>query len=222
MGNRNTAIQFLRDKGFYIALAVCIVGAAGAAWATASRTLDSIEENNRQIVEQGISGEEKPSWSSSSTASAPSVPEKPKEEADQTRKDTGNIEKPPAVFAFFARGNYLNGGALKRAFYKPAVNTVNVCIGDDKHLSVYFWRELFKRSRAATDNAAHARGFENNLPHSSSPYLLITSSILSPPSLAATTSESANAVTLSAIISAAQTAATSLRSAAARTGFFVI
>ena len=26
MGNRNTAIQFLRDKGFYIALAVCIVG----------------------------------------------------------------------------------------------------------------------------------------------------------------------------------------------------
>ena len=96
MGNRNTAIQFLRDKGFYIALAVCIVGAAGAAWATASRTLDSIEENNRQIVEQGISGEEKPSWSSSSTASAPSVPEKPKEEADQTRKDTGNIEKPPA------------------------------------------------------------------------------------------------------------------------------
>ncbi len=96
MGNRNTAIQFLRDKGFYIALAVCIVGAAGAAWATASRTLDSIEENNRQIVEQGISGEEKPSWSSSSTASAPSVPEKPKEEADQTRKDTNNIEKPPA------------------------------------------------------------------------------------------------------------------------------
>ena len=96
MGNKNTAIQFLRDKGFYIALAVCIVGATAAAWATASRTLDSIEQNNRQIVEQGVSGEEKPSWSSSSTASAPSVPEKPKEEADQTRKDTNNIEKPPA------------------------------------------------------------------------------------------------------------------------------
>ena len=65
MGNKNTAIQFLKDKGFYIALAVCIVGAAAAAWATAARTLDSIDENNRQIVEQGVSGEEKPSWSSS-------------------------------------------------------------------------------------------------------------------------------------------------------------
>ena len=32
MGNKNTAIQFLKDKGFYIALAVCIVGAAAAAW----------------------------------------------------------------------------------------------------------------------------------------------------------------------------------------------
>ena len=68
MGNKNTAIQFLKDKGFYIALAVCIVGAAAAAWATAARTLDSIDENNRQIVEQGVSGEEKPSWSSSSSA----------------------------------------------------------------------------------------------------------------------------------------------------------
>lgn len=96
MGNKNTAIQFLRDKGFYIALAVCIVGAAGAAWATASRTLDSIEENNRQIVEQGISGEEKPSWSSSSAGSASGAPEKPREEAGQARKDTANIAKPPA------------------------------------------------------------------------------------------------------------------------------
>ena len=50
MGNKNTIIQFVRDKGFYIALAVCIVGASAAAWATASRTLDSIEKNNRQIV----------------------------------------------------------------------------------------------------------------------------------------------------------------------------
>jgi len=95
MGNKNTAIQFLRDKGFYIALAVCIVGAAGAAWATASRTLDSIEENNRQIVEQGISGEEKPSWSSSSTASAPAAP-KEQEDREEARKDITDTEKPPA------------------------------------------------------------------------------------------------------------------------------
>lgn len=100
MGNKNTAIQFLRDKGFYIALAVCIVGAAGAAWATASRTLDSIEENNRQIVEQGISGEEKPSWSSSSsTASTPAAPraqEKKEDKEEEARKNITSTEKPPA------------------------------------------------------------------------------------------------------------------------------
>lgn len=91
MGNKNTVIQFLKDKGFYIALAVCIVGASAAAWATASRTLDSIEQNNRQIVEQGISGEEKPSWSSSSAAPAPAPSSSAVEEA---RKPTSNIEKP--------------------------------------------------------------------------------------------------------------------------------
>ena len=89
MGNKNTIIQFVRDKGFYIALAVCIVGASAAAWATASRTLDSIEKNNRQIVEQGISGEEKPSWSSSSAAAS-------SRGAEESRQNISSIEKPPA------------------------------------------------------------------------------------------------------------------------------
>ena len=98
MGNKNTAIQFLRDKGFYIALAVCIVGAAGAAWATATRTLDSIEENNRQIVEQGVIGEEKPSWSSSSTASSTPKPSETERDtqAGEAEKPISSIEKPPA------------------------------------------------------------------------------------------------------------------------------
>ena len=91
MGNKNTAIQFIKDKGFYIALAVCIVGAAAAAWATAARTLDSIEENNRQIVEQGVSGEEKPSWNSSSS-STPSSGEG--SSAGEVQKVIPNIEKP--------------------------------------------------------------------------------------------------------------------------------
>ena len=90
MENKNTVIRFLKDKGFYIALAVCIVGATAAAWATASRTLDSIEQNNRQIVEQGVSGEEKPSWSSSSTAPAPA----PSSAAEEARKPISSIEKP--------------------------------------------------------------------------------------------------------------------------------
>ena len=90
MGNKNTAIQFLKDKGFYIALAVCIVGAAAAAWATAARTLDSIDENNRQIVEQGVSGEEKPSWSSSSSAAESSS----QGSSEEAQKVIPNIVKP--------------------------------------------------------------------------------------------------------------------------------
>lgn len=93
MRNKNTVIQFIKDKGFYIALAVCIVGAAAAAWATAARTLDSIQENNRQIVEQGVSGEEKPEWnSSSSTADRGEANGSDREK--ESDKVIPNIEKP--------------------------------------------------------------------------------------------------------------------------------
>lgn len=92
MRNENTVIRFLKDKGFYIALAVCIVGAAAAAWATAAQTLDSIEENNRHVVEQGVSGEEKPSWSSSSSTEDRDA--KPAEPSRETDKVIPNIEKP--------------------------------------------------------------------------------------------------------------------------------
>ena len=93
MRNKNTVIQFIKDKGFYIALAVCIVGAAAAAWATAARTLDSIQENNRRVVEQGMSGEEKPEWSSSSSTAdrgAAGITDREKE----SDKAIPNIEKP--------------------------------------------------------------------------------------------------------------------------------
>ena len=84
MPNNHRVTEFIKAKGFYIALALCIVGASAAAWAAAARTMDSIGENNRQIVEQGLSGEEKPSWSSSSAG----------EETAEARKDTAGAEKP--------------------------------------------------------------------------------------------------------------------------------
>ena len=61
MQNNHRVTEFIKAKGFYIALALCIVGASAAAWAAAARTMDSIGANNRQIVEQGLSGEEEPS-----------------------------------------------------------------------------------------------------------------------------------------------------------------
>lgn len=92
MRNKNTVIQFIKDKGFYIALAVCIVGAAAAAWATAARTLDNIQ-NDRRIVEQGVSGEEKPEWSSSSSTADRSGAGKSDKEKESD-KTISNIEKP--------------------------------------------------------------------------------------------------------------------------------
>lgn len=80
----NKVISFIKDKGFYIALAVCIVGASGAAWSTANRTLDSIDENNRKIVDRSISGEDK-KWGYSEL--------QPGQEPDVSRPVTGDSAK---------------------------------------------------------------------------------------------------------------------------------
>lgn len=81
-------LSYIKDKGFYIALAVCIVGASGAAWVTANRTLDSIDENNRQIVDQSVSGEEK-KWGYSELQQNPEPPV-----SQPAAKDSKEIEKP--------------------------------------------------------------------------------------------------------------------------------
>ncbi len=84
----NKVFSYIKDKGFYIALAVCIVGASAAAWVTASRTLDSIDESNRQIVDRSVSGEEKKwGYSELQPASEPPV-------SQPAAKDTKEIEKP--------------------------------------------------------------------------------------------------------------------------------
>ena len=36
--------SFLAGRGFYAAMAVCLLGAVGAAWITASRTISSLNE----------------------------------------------------------------------------------------------------------------------------------------------------------------------------------
>lgn len=80
----NKVQTFLKDKGFYLVLAVCIVGASAAAWLTANKTLNSIENNNRKIVEQSVAGEEKP-WQQSEAAIIPPIP---------VQRNTPDIRKP--------------------------------------------------------------------------------------------------------------------------------
>lgn len=82
--------EFLKEKGFYLVLAVCIVGASAAAWLTANKTLQSIEENNRKVVEQNVSGEEKP-WQNSGSIIIPQTPQ-----SQSTANTQPGITKPSA------------------------------------------------------------------------------------------------------------------------------
>lgn len=93
----NKIKAFFRDKGFYLVLAVCIVGASAAAWITANKTLDSIEENNRKIVEQNVSGEEKP-WKESTPEVIPQIPTAPVQEPqDDIRKSPSSATSQPQL-----------------------------------------------------------------------------------------------------------------------------
>jgi len=43
--------RFLSSKGFYVALAVCLIGASGATWMAVNRTINSIENQNNQLLQ---------------------------------------------------------------------------------------------------------------------------------------------------------------------------
>lgn len=44
--------KFMAGKGFYVALAICVVGAGTAAWVAVDKTIDRIDDSNRQIIDQ--------------------------------------------------------------------------------------------------------------------------------------------------------------------------
>ena len=44
--------KFMAGKGFYVALAICVMGAGTAAWVAVDRTIDRIDDNNNRIIEQ--------------------------------------------------------------------------------------------------------------------------------------------------------------------------
>lgn len=107
--SNNKFSKFIMGKGFYVVLALCLVGAGTAAWIAADRTLSSIDQRNQQIIEQSPVQEEiswsvpevpvredikdipKPSPSSSSAPSSSSSAEPSKESKEPSKQ-----EKPPA------------------------------------------------------------------------------------------------------------------------------
>ena len=49
---------FISSRGFYVAVAVCLVGAGIATWLAVERTISGIESQNNQIVQQSAQGAE--------------------------------------------------------------------------------------------------------------------------------------------------------------------
>lgn len=55
---KNKFTNFLMGKGFYLVLALCLVGAGAAAWVAADRTLNGIEEQNQRVIDNAQSRED--------------------------------------------------------------------------------------------------------------------------------------------------------------------
>ncbi len=52
---KNKFTKFLTGNGFYVALAICLVGAGTAAWVAVSRTMDGVEKGNENLIHDNTS-----------------------------------------------------------------------------------------------------------------------------------------------------------------------
>lgn len=84
MSNKEKFVKFISGKGFYAVLAVCLIGAGTAAWVAVDRTMDSIEKNNSQIIEENANSQQssKSNWDNKSF-----------ENITETEKNEENIKK---------------------------------------------------------------------------------------------------------------------------------
>ncbi len=89
---------FLAGRGFYAAMAVCLLGAVAAAWVTAGRTIDSInEKNNVSVPENRVVSEEK--YNPEESLFASEDVSKPKEDVKIEKPETSGKEE--NTFNFF-------------------------------------------------------------------------------------------------------------------------
>jgi murein DD-endopeptidase MepM/ murein hydrolase activator NlpD len=120
--------RFMSSKGFYTAVAVCLVGAGAATWLAVDRTLSGIEDNNNRIlqaetnvfppleeVEQKQPDIPKVSPPSSLPAMPPSLPEPPSEPEEPSKPVEAPPPSPALVYSLPLRGDVINqysGGEL--------------------------------------------------------------------------------------------------------------
>ncbi len=62
--------KFMSGKGFYLALAVCLIGTGTAAWVAVDRTLGSIDQNNTNLLNSLSSSQEEAKWDFPTTEEA--------------------------------------------------------------------------------------------------------------------------------------------------------
>ena len=99
--NKNSGLGgFLSGKGFYAAMAVCLLGAVTAAWVTASRTIGSMnEQNDVPQPENRVVSEEK--YDPDESIFAAEDVGKPKEDVKIEEEETPEPEE--STFNFFSK-----------------------------------------------------------------------------------------------------------------------
>lgn len=140
---KNKFSKFLAGRGFYVALAVCVIGAGTAAWVAVDKTISRIDGNNHQIIEQEPAASQEPTYgfpdleeagkaksdvkvpssdlSSSSTASSSSSEASPKP-APLSEEAAARQKLPPSSYVMPVTGEifgaYSNGELVKNATLK--------------------------------------------------------------------------------------------------------
>lgn len=162
---------FVSSKGFYIAVAVCLMGAGVATWLAVDRTITGIEDSNNQIIESenqwneypefeevekkqsGVKQETKskssPRASSSSSASSSSASSEASEEAGTSSESSAPLEvrvsSPGPVYALPVKSDVIVG-------FSDGELVKNVTLNDWRtHDSVDFAAEKGTDIMAAAD-----------------------------------------------------------------------
>lgn len=105
--------RFMSGRGFYAALAVCLVGAAAAAWITVDRSLNPVSERNESvpISEQHESYTPGSAFDAKDAdvpkRDAPVEPEKPAESSSKAEETFNFVKK--QKFSLPAEGNIIRG-----------------------------------------------------------------------------------------------------------------
>lgn len=157
--------KFMAGKGFYVALAVCVVGAGTAAWVAVDKTISRIDQNNSQIIEQQSSSRapeptygfpdleeaekkqggigfssSKPSVSSSSSTASSSSSKASSEQEKPSEEVAAQPAPPPSSFVLPISGEiftpYSNGELVKNVTLKEWRTHDGIDIKADKGTDV--------------------------------------------------------------------------------------